>query len=67
MMKMDTEKLGLELDTALGPEKAKEVLQDLALVIGKHGLVKEPEICEKIFSYMSFVVWGWNPEKRGQP
>lgn len=66
MMKMDAEKLGLELDTALGPEKAKEVLQDLAMVIGKHDLVKEPEICEKLFCYMSFVAWDWNPEKRGQ-
>lgn len=64
---MNNDSLGQELDAALRPEKAKEVLQDLALVIGKHGLVKEPEICEKIFSYMSFVVWGWNPEKRGQP
>lgn len=64
---MDNDSLGQELDAALRPEKTKEVLQDLALVIGKHGLVKEPEICEKIFSYMSFVVWGWNPEKRGQP
>lgn len=64
---MDNDSLGQELDAALRPEKTKEVLQDLALVIGKHGLVKEPEICEKIFSYMSFVVWGWNPEKREQP
>jgi hypothetical protein len=63
---MDNEKLGRELGASLGPGKAKEVLQDLALVIGKHGLVKEPEICEKLFRYMSFVVWGWNPEKRGQ-
>lgn len=63
---MNNDSLGQELDAALRPEKAKEVLQDLALVIGKHGLVKEPEICEKIFSYMSFVVWDWNPEKREQ-
>lgn len=63
---MDTEKLGRELDAALGMEKTKEVLQDLASVIGKYGLVKEPEICEKLFRYMSFVVWDWNPEKRGQ-
>ena len=63
---MDAEKLGMELDTALGPEKTKEVLQDLAAVIGKHNLVKEPEICEALFSYMSFVTKGWNPEKRGQ-
>ena len=63
---MDNESLGQELDAALGPEKTKEVLQDLALVIGKHKLVKEPEICEKLFRYMFFVVCGWNPEKRGQ-
>lgn len=63
---MNNDSLGQELDAALRPEKTKEVLQDLALVIGKHDLVKEPEICEKLFCYMSFVVWGWNPEKRGK-
>lgn len=63
---MENEAIGRELDEILGQEKGKEVLQDLALVIGKHGLVKEPEVCEKLFRYMAFVVWGWNPEKRGQ-
>lgn len=54
------EGLGNELDKLLGAEVFKELGQDLAMVIAQHGLTKEPEICEKVFRYMSFVIRGWN-------
>lgn len=52
--------LGDELDRILGPEEFKALGQDLALVIAKHNLTRKPEVCEKVFHYMSFVIFGWN-------
>ena len=54
--------LGDELDRILGPEALKDLGQDLALVIAKHKLTREPETCEKVFRYMSFVIFDWNCE-----
>lgn len=52
--------LGDELDGLLGPEEFKALGQELALVIARHKLTRSPEICEKVFRYMSFVITGWN-------
>ena len=52
--------LGNELDMILGSDKFKALGEDLAFVIAKHNLTREPEICEKVFHYMSFVIFGWN-------
>lgn len=52
--------LGHELDRILGSEEFKTLGQDLAFVIANHKLTREPEICEKVFRYMSFVISGWN-------
>jgi len=52
--------LGNELDNLLGPGEFKALGEDLAFVIAKHKLTREPEICEKILRYMSFVIFGWN-------
>ena len=52
--------LGDELDRILGPEEFKALGQDLTLVIANHKLTREPETCEKVFRYMSFVIFGWN-------
>ena len=52
--------LGKELDERLGTEEFKGLGQDLAMVIAQHRLTKEPEICEKVFRYMSFVIRNWN-------
>ena len=51
--------LGDELDKLLGPDEFKDLGEELALVIAKHGLTRKPEICEKVFRYMSFVIFGW--------
>ncbi len=52
--------LGDELDRILGPDEFKVLGQELALVVAKHELARKPEICEKVFRYMSFVISGWN-------
>ena len=57
--------LAKELDQALGQEKFKALGQDIALVIAEHKLTNKPEICDKVFRYMSFVVFGWNEEVNG--
>ncbi len=66
-MRMDEKKksaeqtaLGDELDRILGPKEFKVLGQDLALVIAEHQLTRKPEVCEKVFRYMSFVIFGWN-------
>ena len=51
-----------ELGILLGSEEFKALGQDLAFVIAKHRLTRCPETCEKIFRYMTFVVFGWNCE-----
>lgn len=48
--------LGRALDSELGPDKAKALCQDLALVLANHKLTRRPELCEKVFGYMSGVV-----------
>lgn len=52
--------LGTELDRLLGEDKFKSLGEELALVIAKHGLSKRPDICDKVFAYMSLVIRGWN-------
>lgn len=52
--------LGDELDKILGPDEFKSLGQDIALVIAEHKLTGKPEICEKVFRYMSLVIFGWN-------
>lgn len=58
--------LGADLDAALGQDESKALFQDLALVIADHKLTRNPELCEKVFRYMSYVVFGWNERYRGQ-
>lgn len=52
--------LGNELDRLLGPDEFKVLGEDLAFVVAKHKLTRKPEICEKVFRYMYFVILGWN-------
>lgn len=51
-----------ELDVLLGSDNFKALGEDLALVIANHKLMRDPETCEKVFRYMSFVIFGWNCE-----
>ena len=56
----DRADLGAELDRLLGADKFKSLGEELALVIAKHGLSKSPDVCEKVFAYMSLVIRSWN-------
>lgn len=51
-----------EIETDLGAERTKLIVEGLALVIAQNGLTRSPELCRKIFRYMSEVVTGWNPQ-----
>lgn len=54
--------LGFELDAILGQDECKALCQDIALVLANHKLTRQPELCEKVFRYMSGVVFGWNEQ-----
>ena len=54
------EELGKTLDSELGEENAKALLQDLAMAFAKHELVRKPNVCKMALRYMSFVIMGWN-------
>lgn len=54
--------LSREIDAALGEAAATKILQELAMVIASHGLVREPDKCELLFRYMILVTRGWNEE-----
>ena len=56
----EKEELGRVLDSELGEKNAKALLQDLAMVFAKHGLVRRPNVCKAALRYMSFVIVGWN-------
>ena len=60
ILNSEKSELGRVLDNALGQEGSKALLQDLAMVFARHGLVRNPEICKAALRYMSFVVSGWN-------
>ena len=62
----EKEELGKKLDSELGEEVAKALLQDLAMVFAKHGLVRRPDVCKSALRYMSFVIVGWNSVYSGQ-
>lgn len=62
----EKEELGRMLDSALGQEGSKALLQDLAMVFARHGIVRNPEICKAALRYMSFVIVGWNSVYSGQ-
>lgn len=51
-----------EIEADLGAERTKLIVESIALVIAQNGLTRSPELCRKIFRYMSEVVTGWNPQ-----
>ena len=55
------EKLLDEIESELGEEEAKRIIEDIAQLLAQHELTRNPALCDKLFSYMSAVVSGWNP------
>lgn len=50
----------------LGEENLKEIGEQLAEIVVRHGLQQSPELCEDLFLYFSSVIFGWNSEQSGQ-
>lgn len=59
------ENIERELAVEFGDDKFKEICQDIAEVIRQNKLQHKPDLCRKIFTYLSFVVEGWNCVKSG--
>ena len=49
-----------ELLILLGEEKLKNIGEQIAEIVRQHGLQKSPDVCRKLFSYLSDVIEGWN-------
>lgn len=49
-----------KLTAEMSEEAIKAVGEDIAEVVRVHKLVKRPDVCRALFSYMSDVVDGWN-------
>ena len=54
------EKLLDEIESELGEEEAKRIIEDIAQLLAQHELTRNPALCDKLFRYMSAVVSGWN-------
>ena len=44
----------------LGEVELKEIGEQIAEIVRQHDLQKSPDICRKLFSYLSDVIDGWN-------
>lgn len=53
----ETEKLLCEI---IGEDALKEIGEQIAEIIRKHDLQLHPEICRKLFHYLSDVIDRWN-------
>ena len=49
-----------ELLKILGDENLKHIGESIAGIIREYNLQNSPDICRKLFSYMSEIVDGWN-------
>lgn len=55
------EKMLDEIESELGEEEARRIIEDIAQLLAQHELTRNPALCDKLFRYMSAVVSGWNP------
>ncbi len=53
-------KLLNEIESELGEEEAKRIIEDIAQLLAQHELTRNPALCDKLFRYMSAVVSGWD-------
>lgn len=49
-----------ELLSLLGEERLKKIGEQFAEIVRQHDLQKLPDVCRKLFSYMSDVIDNWN-------
>lgn len=52
--------LETDLVKTLGEDQLKSIGEQIAEIVRKHGLQNSPDICRKLFSYLSDVIDGWN-------
>lgn len=49
-----------ELTAILGADELKNVGEAIAEILRAHNLHRSPDVCRKLFLYLSGVVDGWN-------
>lgn len=49
-----------ELALLLGEDRLKSIGEQVAEIVRQHGLHKSPDVCRKLFLYLSNVIDGWN-------
>lgn len=49
-----------ELIALLGEGQLKEIGEQIAEIVRQHGLQKFPDVCRKLFTYLSDVIEDWN-------
>lgn len=49
-----------KLIEALGEDELKNIGEQIAEVVCRYGLQKDPDICKELFCYVSSVIVGWN-------
>lgn len=49
-----------ELTAILGADELKNVGEAIAEILRAHNLHRSPDVCRKLFSYLSDVIDGWN-------
>lgn len=53
------------LADVLGDGEAKNICEDIAIVLANHHLVQSPDLCKALFYHMISVTEDWNSVKRG--
>lgn len=49
-----------QLCKEIGEDALKEIGEEIAEVIRQHDLQLRPDVCRKLFNYLSDVIDGWN-------
>ena len=49
-----------DLLKTLGEEQLKSIGEQIAEIVREHGLQHAPDVCRKLFFYLSDVIDGWN-------
>ena len=49
-----------ELVEKVGEATLKRIGEQIAEIVRQHGLQKSPDVCKKLFDYLSEVIDGWN-------
>lgn len=58
--KKDNQEIESELVMLLGAEHLKYVGMQISEIVRQHNLHHSPDVCRKLFTYLSDVVDGWN-------